>query len=99
MILPIKLAADLRCTLRTYPIREGKPSVVSLLSRFRFYVQDCPTQRATYALAKEPHLATTLSLLRFYGLTPDRIEGRGYTVSIGKARDCDHQKNRLARKQ
>src|SRR5947208_13001933 len=30
MVLPIKLAADLRCTLRTCPIREGEPSVVSL---------------------------------------------------------------------
>src|SRR5712691_9079936 len=60
--LPIKLAVDLRCTLRTCPIREGEPSVVSLFSRFRFYVWDCPTQRATYALAKEPPLATTLSL-------------------------------------
>jgi hypothetical protein len=30
MILPNELAEDLRCTLRTYPILEGEPSVVSL---------------------------------------------------------------------
>jgi len=83
MILPNVLAADLRCTLRTYPIREGKPSVVSLFSRFRFYTANFSPQRDTYAIAKEPHLTTTLRLLLCYGLTPDRIEGRVYRMNTG----------------